>query len=225
MGPQLARPGRSRRVAAREPARMVPGHGGGGSRPRGAGGSGTRREVARGVRRARLRRFLRGGSGARRQPRAAGAVRIAARGSVANRSSALLAVDRSSQRDCIAEGSAAACKGAFGTARSSNPTPPPSRTPPRRGCVWRSMRSRARNWSASCRLQVKHTMIDQAVQTDGAHGRLGGGGDWQRRRTLRRDDASIEEARPNFPKALDTVTAALAREGFRRCSSSARRFS
>ena len=158
VGPQPARPGRSRRVAAREPARMVPGHGGGGSRPRSAGGSGTRREIARRVRRARLRRVLRGGRAPRRQPRAAGAVRIAAGGRVGHRRAALLAVDRSCATRPHRRGGAAACKGADRNGRGVHfRRRAPSRPPHRPGFAGRSTRWRARNWSASF-----DSMVDEA---------------------------------------------------------------
>ena len=51
-----------------QPARMVRRHGGGVAQPRGAGGPGRRLEVARGIRRARLRRVLRSGGASRRPP-------------------------------------------------------------------------------------------------------------------------------------------------------------
>ncbi len=126
------------------------GHGGGGARARGAGGSGARLEIAGRVRRARLRRILRGGGGTRRQPWPAGVVRIPARGSVEHRRAALLAFDRCRATRPHRRGGAAACQGRLSErSRSSPPTLPPNRTPRRRSCAGRSIRSRARNWSAS----------------------------------------------------------------------------
>ena len=122
------------------------------------------------VRRARLRRILRGGGGARRQPWPAGAVRIPAGGGVATSSR------RTSRFRSMPRNATASPRRRGGMprpqserSRSSPPTLPPNRTPRRRSCVGRSIRSRARNSSASCdctQIQCTvNTTADQDIRT------------------------------------------------------------